>query len=265
MGRGRLHWFSRDRGLWLGGLTGRTSYGENSRAIFGGEAGAWARISDLSLSASASRTGIGDTSWTDLEAFARWNLAGFTMDAASGARVLSNGAGSGVYAELSVSTALNDRFDLVAAAGRYPTDPVRGSIAGRYASLSLRASLVNSNRARYIRPATAPPLASGTDDAPVTAMFIQPVSSGRFELAITAPGASRVEIMGDFTDWEPVVLAPSDSSRARGGRWTLTWEMSRGVPRVNVRIDGGPWLVPAGTTPAPDDFGGKVGLFVVEG
>jgi hypothetical protein len=76
-------------------------------------------------------------------------------------------------------------------------------------------------------------------------------------LRVRAPAASRVEVMGDFTGWEPVALVPA------GDVFSATFELSTGSHRVVVRIDGGPWM-PAANTPAiDDDFGGRVGLLVV--
>jgi hypothetical protein len=68
-----------------------------------------------------------------------------------------------------------------------------------------------------------------------------------------------VELMADFTDWTPVPFA----ERA-DGVWELALFISPGVHRVNVRVDGGPWQVPPGLTAARDEFGGEVGLLVVQ-
>jgi hypothetical protein len=74
---------------------------------------------------------------------------------------------------------------------------------------------------------------------------------------VRAAGARRVELMADFTGWEPVELAPS------GDVFSREFVLSSGTHRLVVRLDGGPW-VPAVNTPAvDDDFGGRVGLLVV--
>jgi hypothetical protein len=70
--------------------------------------------------------------------------------------------------------------------------------------------------------------------------------------------ARRAEVMGDFTDWRPEPLVA-----LRGGRWAHQVALSPGVHHLNVRFDGGPWLVPAGAIPVDDEFGGTVGLVVV--
>jgi hypothetical protein len=47
------------------------------------------------------------------------------------------------------------------------------------------------------------------------------------------------------------------------GRWTLPVDLTPGVHHLNVRFDGGAWLVPSGAVGVDDGYGGRVGLFVV--
>lgn len=76
-------------------------------------------------------------------------------------------------------------------------------------------------------------------------------------LRVHAAGARTVEVMGDFTEWEPRTLVSS------GGAFERPMVMSSGTHRMLLRIDGGPWR-PAANTPAlDDDLGGRVGLLVV--
>jgi hypothetical protein len=69
----------------------------------------------------------------------------------------------------------------------------------------------------------------------------------------------RVEIAADFTDWKPVELM-----HVRGDRWRLDFLLTQGVYRINVRIDGQAWIVPRGITVQDDEFGGHIGLLVVQ-
>jgi hypothetical protein len=64
--------------------------------------------------------------------------------------------------------------------------------------------------------------------------------------------------MGDFTDWKPEPLIAVGN-----GRWTLSKALTAGVHHLNIRFDGGPWLVPSGVSAVDDGFGGRVGLLVV--
>ena len=75
---------------------------------------------------------------------------------------------------------------------------------------------------------------------------------------VHAAGARSVELVGDMTDWLPVSLTP-----AGGDRWELGPALSPGVRRFAIRIDGGPWLAPAGTRRVFDEFGAEVAVLVV--
>ncbi|HEX9895972.1 MAG TPA: glycogen-binding domain-containing protein, partial [Gemmatimonadales bacterium] len=77
-------------------------------------------------------------------------------------------------------------------------------------------------------------------------------------LLMPAPHAAGVELMGDFTDWEPVAMLPDSP-----GWWTLSRTLAPGIYRVNVRVDGGPWRVPPGIPAEDDDLGGKAGVLLV--
>ena len=74
---------------------------------------------------------------------------------------------------------------------------------------------------------------------------------------IHVPSARTVEIMGDFTDWEPRVMTRN------GAAFESTLRVPSGTHRVMMRIDGGEWRAPANTPAVDDDFGGRVGLLVV--
>ena len=74
---------------------------------------------------------------------------------------------------------------------------------------------------------------------------------------IHVPEARTVEIMGDFTNWEPRAMTRN------GAAFESTMRVSTGTHRLMVRIDGGSWRPPANTPVVDDDFGGRVGLLVV--
>ena len=203
------------------------------------------------------RAFVGDTQYSDIGLTASGQRGRTALETALGARVLSRGAGRGVYGEASAILSLNDRLALVISGGRYPTDPIRGSIAGRYASAALRLH-IQPKRAIALG---APQLGTGADGEIASAspmLSARPDGSGRARLIVRAPNATLVEIAGDFTEWRPIAL-----QRAPNGDWEIVQVVTSGVHRVNVRIDGGPWTVPAGTTRLAGDFGDYVGVFVV--
>jgi hypothetical protein len=78
-------------------------------------------------------------------------------------------------------------------------------------------------------------------------------------LQVNVSGARLVEISGDFTNWIPVPLVP-----ATGDRWSVSVPIKRGKYQMNMRVDGGQWIVPPGLLSMSDEFGGTVGLLVIE-
>ena len=80
------------------------------------------------------------------------------------------------------------------------------------------------------------------------------------QLMLYAPGATTVEISGDFTDWRPVALSRNPGN---ADAWVATFRIAPGIHRINVRRDRGPWLAPAGTTRSADDYDGEVGVFLL--
>jgi hypothetical protein len=86
-------------------------------------------------------------------------------------------------------------------------------------------------------------------------------SEGRVTFLVNAPDAQSVEINGDFTQWTPLRLTQSVSEP---GRWTAVLPIAPGKYEMNIRIDGGKWMVPPGLLSLLDEFGGAVGLLVIE-
>jgi hypothetical protein len=243
-------------------IGGVTAFRGRSRPAWSSGAGLRRRLGLLAVGLDLSATRVGDTSFADMIGVARW-LSG-RLEAAGflGVRGLSQGGGRGVYAEATVLYALARGLTLYAGGGRYPSDPLRGSIAGRYVSAGLRFAAGGGGAPRHrppslqlatmgARPETAGHLAGAT------LVVVAGTDSVRLVRVVSAE-AQRVELMGDFTDWEPVALV-----RIGADTWEIRLPVSPGVHRLNVRIDGGPWLVPAGTRLEHTEFGGAVGVVVI--
>ena len=178
-----------------------------------------------------------------------------------GARIWSSGGGRGVFGEGSAAVTISPEAAFVLSAGRYPTDVVSGSIAGRYVTAALRVGTIRIHRpaARVISiDAPVPPAPSGSNGTE-TRLTIQ-TRPDDVLLTVYAPHAGLVEISGDFTDWQPVQLSRNTADHES---WVGTFRISSGIHRINVRRDGGPWLVPGGTRRSPDDYDGEVGIFIV--
>ncbi len=84
------------------------------------------------------------------------------------------------------------------------------------------------------------------------------VGAEAIRLGVRASAATSVEVMGDFTDWQPANLI-----RDADGWWELIRELRPGLHRLNVRYDGGTWRAPPGLPTEKDEFGGLTGLLLI--
>ena len=261
VGESRIHLTQGDHGAWAGLTLGRSSFGNEPRPAAVIAMGAWLLHTNKTMFVSLDRTRVGDTVYSDLRSSGRWQKEKFVLEGILGARFWSTGGGRGVFGEGSAIYSFSPAAALVLSGGRYPTDVVSGSIAGRYVSLSLR--LGKTTITRRVKPAAAPHL--GGSDPPGSRatdirLTIQKQQGDDVRLRLYAPAAQTLEISGDFTDWQPVSLTRSPGS---ADLWEATLHLTSGMHRINVRLDGGPWVAPGGTTRSTDDFDGEVGLFTI--
>lgn len=260
----RLHLMHASRGSWLGATVGSSSFGGGARPVGVLAVGTWWLVGDMTMFVSADRSFVGDTVYSDVRSSARWRLDRVTLEGVLGTRLWSVGGGRGVFAEGSAAFALGTHAALVISGGRYATDAVSGSIAGRYVTAALRLGSISFRRTAARLPSLPPSRSSDSadpaDPPTETRLEIELTGDGDVRLILRAPGAATVEVSGDFTDWQPLTL---NRSLADGSVWEGVFRISRGVHRINVRRDGGPWRAPAGTTRSSDDYDGEVGIFVV--
>lgn len=259
LGEAQLQHMGRGRGVWIGANGGRTSFGKEPRPLAIAALGAWGRRSWISFAGSAAHTWVGDTSYTDIETTARGRRGRWVLQGLVGARLWSRGAGRGVYGEGGATLELNERAAIVVAAGRYPTDPVRGSISGRYLTAGVRLHAWRPRTRGMREPAIH--VGSGSTDAGSTAelrLEARRQENGLVHLTVHAPAASTVEIAGDFTDWQPLLL-----SRVGLGDWHVAVRVETGPHRVDIRVNGGPWRAPEGATRLRDDYDGEVGIVLI--
>ena len=257
-GEARLHYATDDRGAWVGGTVGRTSYGIAPRPVMAVTIAVWARREVATVTLAATRWSVGDTVYSDVVSSAHASRGRLELNGGLGARASSHGGGHGVYGEGSGTLTIGARTALFAAAGRYPTDPVSGSVAGRYASAGVRLWTATT-RAPVLRdaPMSRQPVAADGDVPSVARLELRPAPHG-VRLVVYAAGASRVDLAGDFTDWQPVALRQSGDDA-----WEAVLPIASGVHRLNIRIDDQKWTAPAGTTRLTDEFGGEVGIVTI--
>jgi hypothetical protein len=184
--------------------------------------------------------------WSDVEGRIAWTVGRASMEAVVGARPRIGRYASTAWTRIGASYPLNDRLSLAAFAGTDPGHVGLGVPSSMFASIALRA-----------RPwrRTA---ATGRDLGPLVAFTAAREGAAGYRVTYLAPNAKTVEVSGDFNRWSPVTLR-----QTHAGVWEATLPLRPGTYRVNVRIDGGRWLPPAGLPQAEDDFNGAVGVLVV--
>lgn len=246
-------------GIWMAATGGRTAFGqsEEARPVFAASVTALQRHNSVFLLLSAGRAFVGDTQYSDIGMTARGQYHKIVLEMLIATRVWSEGAGHGVYGEASGSLPLSDRWSVVMSGGRYPSDPIRGNIAGRYVSAALRFRIQRPTRVIAPLPVHQSG-ANGADPPPATLLTLTPQAPGYVKLVLQTPPATSVEIAGDFTDWRPIALAQNSE-----GSWEVVLQITAGIHQINMRRDGGPWTAPGGTTRLAGDYGDEVGTFVV--
>jgi hypothetical protein len=128
---------------------------------------------------------------------------------------------------------------VVFTAARRPADAVLSLSGSRELTLGLKVALPDETR-RNAEPLRVE-VVRETDEL-VRVVFV-------------LPGGARARVMGEMTGWQPVELEPTGRGRFVG--WFLS---GAGTVRVNVSLDGGPWIAPPGMPRVEDGFGGLVGL-----
>jgi len=184
--------------------------------------------------------------WSDVEGRIGWTLGRATMEAVVGARPRIASYAAAVWTRMGASYPLNDRLSLAAFAGTDPGHLGFGVPSSMFASVALRA--------RPWRRTAGP----GRDLSPLAAFTATRESVGGYRVTYLADRARTIEVSGDFNRWSPVSLR-----QTHAGVWEVMLPLTPGTYRVNVRIDGGRWLPPAGLPQAEDDFNGVVGVLVV--
>jgi hypothetical protein len=262
----RLHVFGERTGGWVGATTGAQTGGSNRAPVELAVAG-WTVRNHLSLVGTLTSTWIGGDRHVDLLGVARWSQGGVELEVRAGARpwVTSDGGvgdpRTGAYGEVSAAVAVGGRVALAVSGGSYASDPVRRVLAAKHVSVGLRVRLAGSAGAVAPRLGAAAAHRTGAPAPPAGAprLEVAPADAESHRtLRVHAPGARAVELMGDFTDWRAVSLALTGA-----GAWEIRLPLAAGVYRINVRVNGGEWVVPGGTRLEGSEFGGAVGLLVV--
>lgn len=265
IGNGRLHFVRQSGEVFFGGGGGVTWDGGAWGSVFQGEAGVSLNFGPAGALLTISPVVVNDSvRYTDGQVWLSWTSDRLDLAALVGSRFgdqLTNlSPNTKSWASFSAVAWMTPHLALAAGGGTYPVDPTQGFPGGRFVSLSIRLA-TGRNRPALSPDARQNPLESRSDDIlPAVAGFAAERSAPGFvTLRVNAPRAQLVEISGDFTSWVPVRLQPSG-----GGWWSAALPMNAGKYQMNLRIDGGAWMVPPGLLSMLDEFGGAVGLLVVE-
>ena len=254
----RVHFLDRQRGLWTGGGFARTFDGEEWRTTLLGDVGAWVRKGGTVLSASARPLQLqnGDL-MTDLGATVDRPFGGISLSGTLGLRLGQANRTDVGWVSVGATFSINRRLLATASVGNYPADLLQRLPGARFASLSIRLPSKSRFQRRDAAPATiAQPVLS--PDGIIIRVAATDSARAVHVVRVRAPASERVEIMADFTEWEPVPLV-----RTPEGVWEITLPIKPGPHRLNVRLDGGDWVVPTNVARVTDEFGGVVGLLLV--
>lgn len=268
-GVGRLHAAGANGGAWVGAGGGFVSVNSGfPRSVTMLDAGLWARDEGVQYTVTVLPTRVGDWSYADITGAVRWEGPRSELAFSTGYRARPSDSIPGVqaWAEAWLTVWLGRRLAVVTGAGVFPFDAVQGLPGGRYASAGLR---VVTRRARVGDPALRAELTepyelrrlarSARGRVAIERFQVTTHPDGTRELRLRIPGARHVELMADFTEWNPVALSPVPASED----WCIVVPIGPGMHRVNVRVDDHEWEVPIGLTSVRDEYGGAVGLLVV--
>jgi hypothetical protein len=274
-GMARAHLLNDQAGMWIGGGGGRVWDGTIWRNLIQGEVGAWANISHGTLSAVVIPSKIGDTiKYTDAEGTLSvfHDRAGIDLNAGfrTGSSLPIVGGDSKAWGSASGSFWITNNVAIIASAGTYPVNFGQGFPGGRFVAAGIRIGRMPGIEKTGAMSADEMTLVTGAPDLRPTGQVtisagdegellrVSPAEGGQTRLSIVWPSVSRVEIAGDFTNWEPLAL-----SRNSDGSWATTLSLSPGIYEMNVRADGGDWVSPPGIPSKRDEFGQAVGLLVI--
>jgi len=265
LGMARVYAAKPNASAWIGVGGGNTWDDSVWRNVRQREVGAWIQRNSFTAMATVDPVTVADTlSYTDTQLALRYETRRFAVDLTGGRRGGSVGPEIGgtrrTWGSVSGLLWLSERVAIVASGGSYPVDFTQGYPGGRFAMLALRLSSRNSRRSVSIASR------DGTNDrtaergsAILTDFVVRTDSGVHRSIRVEAGGANSVEISGDFTQWRPVRLVQSAD-----GSWTVSVPIALGTHQVNVRVDGGEWVAPPGLLTSKDEFGGVVGILIVE-
>jgi hypothetical protein len=265
-GLARLRFESEGRGFALGAGGGAIAHSGEADGLFHAQgdayvhtnAGQWiASLSAVSIpsmtgeqfivdGSSLSANAIRGLSYGDAALGWRQEHSAIEADATAGVRAGFHGVVStGAWGAANAAFWFTQQSAIVFGVGRTLDDATRGVPRTTYASVSLRFAA----RPHLVR--------SAKEEVGGPRLTVVPVAGGGGLIEVRGVEATRLEVMGDFTEWKPVELERD------GSVWRLERAMTPGLHRIAIRVDGGEWVAPANLPRATDELGGVIGLITV--
>jgi hypothetical protein len=201
--------------------------------------------------------GSRDRLLNDAVASLHWAHGKLELDATAGVRLRSRTDPAQQWRSLSAALWVTRSAALVASGGRYPESFIQGFPSVRYVTLGLRFTSRSSTPGPGLGSRPAAP-ADERPRAQAGYFAVLRESDNAHTIRIVAPGAQRVELMADFTDWSPVSL-----DAVAANTWQLSMRVPPGTYLVSVRVNGGEWNAPPGVPLRRDEFGTSAGVVVV--
>jgi hypothetical protein len=188
--------------------------------------------------------------YTDTELSATQKLGPF-IGAVTAGRRFGTWDGQRNWAFATLTLPVREHVGVSFSSGWRPAQPERALPGGGFVHLAMRFDV--STRSR--RHETSVVRHNAADDELTIAAWKKPAG---YTLRLVARGAQKVELKGDLTDWEVLSL-----QRTPAGIWELEVDRAAGIYKINIRIDGDKWTVPAGLVAVPDGFGGSAGVLTL--
>jgi hypothetical protein len=249
------------RGGALGAGIGANARGAAHNPLYRAQGDAWWSIDDERLVVNmalthtrslfaitpTSPTPSQDISYVDLGVNWRHDAGGLSMGVGGGIRGQSESSRTKTngWGAVDMAAWIKPQLALTLGAGSTLDDAVRGVPHATFASVAVRIAAQRHTTIFSRTPTIAGPR-----------IMVERAGELR-RIEVRVDGASRVEIMGDFTNWTPVPL-----DHVEGG-WRVERVIPPGPHRVAIRVDGGAWIVPANLPRIDDDLAGPVGIITV--
>jgi hypothetical protein len=260
----RLHSVRSHLGAFVGAGGGSAWDGITWRRLLLGELGAWIRKDAGMALLSIAPAAVDDTiRYLDGQLSVSRTVSTVDFSALAGGRAGNQSPGVGTrsksWASLNVTAWVRPHLAVVAGGGTYPVDLTQGFPGGRFLSLGVRYAGQARAMPRSTPDAAGVPELEESGRPVIEAFQSRRTAADSVSLRVRASAATTVEITGDFSGWIPTRLEP-----AADGWWVLILRLAPGQYQMNVRVDGAGWIAPPGLLALKDEFGGTVGLLVVE-